>query len=132
MEKLTLSKAKDESVDYLIASAGAMVGITAMKMATGYGLNKWLVPFIGFAGGIAIKLVTKNPMAKSFGTGLGIAGGLDLGKKGLDFVGAKIPALANLTQNIPGFSGTPSYLNGFSGVQDVPYTEVRQNVALLK
>jgi hypothetical protein len=57
---------------------------------------------------------------------VGIAGAADLTKKGLDFAGTKIPALASLTKDLPGFSGFPSdpvnyssqLLRGLSNIQD--------------
>lgn len=114
MEKLTINKAKDEALDFLISAFGTSIGIILMKMATRVGVNQWLVPGIGLVGGVGLRLMGNSPFLKSLGTGVGIAGAADLTKKGLDFAATKIPALANFTKDVPSFSGFPSDPMDFS------------------
>lgn len=108
MEKVTISKAKDEALDFFISAFGTSLGIVLMKLATKTGVNQWLVPGIGLVGGVGLRIMGPNAFLKSIGTGVGIAGAADLTKKGLDYAGTKIPALANLTKDVPNFSGFPS------------------------
>lgn len=132
MEKVTINKAKDEVLDFFISAFGTSLGIVLMKMATSYGANKWLVPGVGLVGGVGLRVMGKSAFLKSLGTGVGIAGAADLTKKGLDFAGTKIPALANLTTNLPAFSGYPtdpinfssSLLRGLRGLSDVQEANV--------
>lgn len=140
MEKLTLDKAKNEALDFLYAAFGSIAGMVAMKMATNYGLNKWVVSATGFAGGLGIRMVAKNDMLKSFGTGVGIAGGLDLTKKGLDELGKSVPMFATLSESIPGFSGVEDQqylpmsnsmnandLRGLGAAMDANYSVISTN-----
>jgi len=107
MEKVTLSKAKDEVLDFATVGMGTALGIIAMKFASGYGLNKWLVGSVGLVGGIALRVMGSG-MVKSLGTGLGAAGAADLTKKSVDLVATKVPALKMLSDNLPSFSGFPA------------------------
>ena len=126
MEKLTVNKAKDEVLDFLISAFGTSIGIVLMKLATRAGANQWLVPGVGLVGGVGLRVYGKSSFLKSIGTGVGIAGAADLTKKGLDFAGTKIPALASLTKDLPSFSGFPSdpinysnsLLRGLANVQE--------------
>lgn len=108
MEKVTIDKAKDEVLDFLISAFGTSIGIVLMKGATRYGVNQWLVPGIGLVSGVALRVMGKSNFLKALGTGVGIAGAADLTKKGLDFAATKIPALSNFTSAVPSFSGFPS------------------------
>jgi hypothetical protein len=114
MEKVTVEKAKNEIMDFLIAAFGTSLGIVLMKMATRYGVNQWLVPGVGLIGGVGLRVYGNSPFMKSIGTGIGIAGAADLTKKGIDYAGTKIPALANFTKDLPNFSGFPSDPMNFS------------------
>lgn len=108
MEKVTVSKAKDEVLDFFISAFGTSLGIVLMKMATKWGANQWLVPGVGLVGGVGLRVMGKGPFLKAFGTGVGIAGAAHLTKKGLDYAGTKIPMLATLTKDVPSFSGFPN------------------------
>ncbi len=103
MKKITLQSAKDEALGSLVASAGVIAGSLVMKMASGR-INPWIVPLIGLAGGYAARLMG-NDTVKDVGTGLLIAGTMDLTKKGLEALGEKVPFAANIAANIPTLSG---------------------------
>lgn len=101
MKKITLKSATDELVGAGLVSTGVVAGSLAMKMAAGK-LNPWLVPLIGIVGGYGVRLVTDNNNAKDVGTGLLIAGTMDLAKKALDRFGLGSNVVA---QAIPTLSG---------------------------
>jgi len=138
VEKVTINKAKDEVLDFFISAFGTSLGIVLMKMATRYGANQWLVPGVGLVGGVGLRVLGKSAFLKSLGTGVGIAGAADLTKKGLDFAGTKIPALASLTKDLPGFSGFPSdpvnyssqLLRGLKGLSNIQDAQVVSSTLL--
>jgi hypothetical protein len=101
MKKITLKSATDELIGAGLVSSGVVAGSLAMKMASGK-LNPWLVPLIGIVGGYGIRLVTDNSNIKDVGTGLLIAGTLDLTKKALQKFGMDENVVA---QSIPTLSG---------------------------
>lgn len=116
MEKVTIDKAKDEVLDFMISAFGTSIGIVLMKMASRYGVNQWLVPGVGIVGGVGLRVMGKTSFLKALGTGVGIAGAADLTKKGIDYAATKIPALANFTKDLPSFSGYPSDPMNFATV----------------
>lgn len=103
MKKITLQSVKDEGLGSLTAAAGVIAGSLLMKMASGR-INPWIVPAIGLVGGYAARLMG-NDTVKDLGTGLLIAGTMDLTKKGLNALGEKVPFAANIAENIPTLSG---------------------------
>lgn len=104
MKKVTLESAKNEAIGAIGAGAGVVVGSYAMRMASGK-VNPWLVGLIGLIGGYGIRLMTNNETVKDVGTGLLIAGTLDIAKKTIDQFGASVPMLQTISANIPALSG---------------------------
>lgn len=112
MKAITLKSAKDEAIGALGASLGVVGGSVLMKMASGK-LNPWLVSALGLIAGYGIRLTSSNEMLKDVGTGLLVAGTLDVARKAVDAFGANIPGLSLLSENIPTLSG-PNDPSGWS------------------
>jgi hypothetical protein len=114
-----LKQIKDEGISTALLLIGLGTGVTIMQLAKSKVPNPWLLPAGAFAAGFAVKLFVKNASAKDIATGIMLAGGGDIAKKGLDLAATKIPALAQISNALPALSGpggqayiTPQSLRG--------------------
>lgn len=105
MEKITLTKVKDDSIGAALLVGGLTLGSMAMKFANTKVSNPWITPAIAVALGFGVRLMTTNENAKDIGSGVMAAGVADGLKKGLNMLAAKVPALQAVSDSIPTLSG---------------------------
>jgi len=103
MRKITVKSATDELIGAATSGAGLIGTSIGMKLAAGK-INPWLLSGLAIAAGYGLRLFSqneegkpKNEILNDLGTGVMMAGVLDVSKKGLALVSPtiadKIPAL---------------------------------------
>ncbi|GHM98811.1 hypothetical protein WSM22_03010 [Cytophagales bacterium WSM2-2] len=107
--KKVLQKLKDEGISTALLLIGLGGGVTIMRLAKGVSSNPWVLPAVAFVSGFGARLLVDNSTVKDIASGVMLAGGADAAKKGLDLLGTKVPALAQITGpvggSIPALSG---------------------------